>query len=129
MSLLLFNGPLTGSFVATQPFAISAREFTLQFELETSGGPSTVEYYLEFGDAPAGPWYREIAQEDGGGGVVLMPMVVRTFADNNGTALADGTHLLDSEYVRRNRLVRVRMRVTAGAARAKVQAPFGIAAS
>ncbi len=124
----LFNGPLSSSYRATQWLAISSREITLDFELACSGGPSTVEYYLEFSNDPSGPAYREIAQEDAGGGVVLMPVVVRTFADNNGTNLADGTHFFDTEYVRRHRLVRVQIRATAGTVRAKVTAPFGLLA-
>ena len=122
----LFKGPLSATFQATKWLAISAREITIDFDLTCSSGPSTVQYYLEFANDPAGPVYREVAQEDAGGGVVLMPVVVRTFADNGGTNLPDGRYFLDTEYVRRHRLVRVQIKASAGTVRAEITAPFGL---
>jgi len=122
----LFDAPLTNAFKPSKWIAIVSREFTFDFDLVAAGGPSTVQYYLEFANIPGGPAYREIAQEDTGSGVVQMPIVIRTFTDNNGTNLADGTYHFDTEYVRRHRLVRVQIQATAGTVRAKITAPFGI---
>jgi hypothetical protein len=128
MSTILFNGPLSGSFVPTKAIALVAQKLTLDFEIAASGGPTTVQWYVEFADAPTGPWFREIAQEDSGQGQVLMPAVVRTFANTGGMSLTDGTYRFDAELVRQQRLARVQLAVGSGAAKVKVTAPFGIAA-
>ena len=127
--MILFNGPLTASFKETKVFAIQAREFTIDFMIVASGGPSTVQCYCEFAEELTGPWFREIAQEDGGAGVVLMPAVVRTFAVTGGSNLPDGTYNFDAQFIRRHKLVRLQMAVPTGAARVKVTAPFGLSAS
>lgn len=129
MNLLsLFKGPLPATFTPTAWLAITAREFTIDFDLTCSSGPSTVEYYLEFANAPTGPAYREVAQEDAGEGVVLMPEVVRTFSNSGSAVLADGHYFFDTEYVRRHRLVRVQIRAAAGTVQAQITAPFGLPA-
>ncbi len=125
--MILFNGPITASFAPTKAFAIQAREFTVDFVIVASSGPSTVQCYCEFAEAPAGPWFREIAQEDAGAGVVLMPEVVRTFAVSGGSNLPDGTYNLDAQFIRRHKLVRLQLAVPTGAATMKVTAPFGLA--
>lgn len=130
--VLMNNAPLSGSFRASSWLAIQNREFTLDFKLVVAGAAASVEYYLEFSSNPlnsAVPVFREVAQEDGGGGQVLMPAVVRTFAENGGTTLPIGTHMFDTEYVRRHRTVRVQIRVTGegASARATITAPFGLA--
>jgi len=127
MSVTLFNGPLTGSFQPTKAIAIVAQKLTLDCALVTSGGPTTVQWYVEFADTPTGPWFRETTQEDAGKGQVLMPAVVRTFADNNSTNLADGTHNLDVQLPLQQRLARLQLAVGSGVAKVKITAPFGLA--
>ncbi len=128
--VLLKNAPLSGSFRPSKWLAIQNKEFTLDFQLTVTGANATVQYYLEFTSNPtdtSAPVFRELAQEDGGGGEVLMPVVVRTFAENGGTDLPVGNYAFDTEYVRRHRAVRVQIRVTGigAAARATITAPFG----
>ena len=122
---VLFRGPLTGSFKASSQLLIVANTVTLDFQLVTSNGPTTLQWYMEFFDQDLQQWCREISEEDTGSGVVTMAVVVRTFRENGGAALADGSHLFSSQFIRRAQLVRVQMRVTAGAAQVTLAAPFG----
>lgn|SRR5574341_30088 len=121
MSVVLFNGTLTGSFAASRYVLLPSDKLTLAFQLVTSTGPSTVRWFPEFSDDLV-TWFREIAEEDAAGGVVLMPKTIRTFADNAGTQLADGTHNLSVQLVRQGKFARIQMTVTAGAATALVTA-------
>lgn len=116
MGVVLFKKALTGAFVASGYTIISGGILTLDFDFATTGGPSTIEWYLEFASEPInGPWRREVAEEDAGAGVVSMPLVVRTFADNGGTTLADGTYGLSTQFRRQEAFARVQSRITAGA--------------
>jgi len=115
---------LGGSNTATNALLIVGDTVTLDFLLVTSAGPTAVQFFLEFSEDNVN-WFREVAEEDGGKGVVSMPKVLRTFADNNGTNLADGTHLVSCQFTRRAQLVRLQMSVGAGACVATVTAPFG----
>lgn len=124
MSASLFKGKLIGSFRASQSLLIAANTVTLDWQIVSSGGPTTLQWYMEFSDDNA-DWHRELAEEDTGSGVVSMTVVVRTFHENGGAALADGTHKLNAQFVRRAQFVRVQMRVTAGAAQVTLTAPFG----
>ena len=112
---------LTGSFVPSRYVLIPAEKLTLAFHLVTSGGPSTVSWFPEFSDDLT-TWFREVAEEDAAGGIVLMPKTIRTFADNAGTQLADGTHDLSVQLVRQGKFARLQMLVSAGAATAEVTA-------
>jgi hypothetical protein len=125
MSATMFNGPLSSGYRPTKAVLISATEFTVDFELVISGSTATVQYYLEFGEDPDpnAKWYREIAEEDAGGGVVLMPVVIRSLAANAGGNLPVGTHLLDAEFKRRHRFVRLQLS-SAGTVACTVTAPF-----
>lgn len=115
MALQLFSKALTGSFQATAYTMLVAGQLTLDFDFTTSAGPTTIQWYLEFASDPVnGPWRRELAEEDAGKGVVSMPLAVRTFADNNGTALSDGTYHLSSQFRRQEAFARAQMRITAG---------------
>ncbi len=129
---VIFNAPLTSAFKPTRAFMIESNEITFYHDLVIATAAMSVEWYMEFSDNPGGAspvWRREIAEEDAGGGVVLMPEVVRTFADNGGTTLSVGTHNLDAEFKRRNKFCRVQIRATGGGtARAKITIPFGIQA-
>lgn len=127
MNIQLFKGPLTGSFKPSTPFLIVAGEFALDWKIVASSGPTTLEWYLEFGPSnqATGPWHQETAEEDNSKGVVLMPAVVRTFANNNSTTLSDGTWYFDTEFKRKAQFARVQMRVSAGAARVELVTPTG----
>ncbi len=126
MAIEIFNKLLTGSFVPSAAFLITTSEPVLVWEITVGTGPANVEWYLEFGASPTGQFYREVAEEDAGGGATAMPKVVRTFKEEGGGGLATGSHFLDTEFRRKQQYARVQVRVTAGAAvRAKVTAPFG----
>jgi len=113
--LQLFNKALTGSFQPSAPTLITAGQLNLDFDFTASAGPSTIQWYLEFASDPKnGPWRREIAEEDTGKGVVSMPIVVRTFASNNSTTLADGTYNLSAQLRRQESFARVQICITAG---------------
>lgn len=116
MAVTLFKKALTGSFVASGYTMIAGEKLTLDFDFTTSGGPSTIDWYIEFASDPInGPWRREVAEEDGGMGVVSMPKVIRTFADNGGTQLTDGAHSLSAQFRRQAAFARIQSRITAGA--------------
>lgn len=128
MSAILFNGTLTASFQATKAVMVSAAElaFTVDLELTVAGAPTSVVYYLEFGEdpSPAGKWYREIAEEDAGGGVVAMPFVLRTLQPNAGGNLPVGITRVDAEFKRRHKLARVQI-ASPGNVKALITTPFG----
>lgn len=125
-SVILLKATLDGSFQPSAPVLLVANQLTLDWDITASSGPTTLEWYLEFASDPAGPWRREVAEEDAGKGVVSMPEVVRTFANNNGTALADGSYGYEMQFVRQAALARVQAAVTAGAAIVTVSSPTGI---
>jgi len=57
-----------------------------------------------------------------------MPEVIRTFATNNATALADGAHAYSTQFRRQEAFARIQSRITAGAcAQFVVTDPFGSA--
>lgn len=126
MAVIILNATLTGSFQPSTFVMLAANKLTLDFDIVVPAGPAaTIQWYLEFASAPAGPWRREIAEEDSAGGVVLMPEVVRTFAVNAGTQLPTGSYALSAQFVRQEALARIQMRVTAGAASVAVTCPSG----
>lgn len=123
---VLLNQVLTGAFQPSASFLITNAEPVLDWEITVGTGPANVEWYLEFGTGAAGdPFFREVAEEDAGGGATAMPKVVRTFKEEGGGGLAMGRHLLDTEFRRKQQVARVQVRLTAGAnVRVKVTAPF-----
>jgi hypothetical protein len=127
VAAVLYKNALTNAFKPSGYTMIAGDRLTLDFDFTTTGGPSTIEWYLEFAKNPAkGPWRRELAEEDGGKGNVLMPEVVRTFATNNATALADGPHGYSSQFRRQEAFARIQARITAGACtQFNVSDPFG----
>jgi hypothetical protein len=123
------NVALTAGYVASKGLVLSGDTLTLNFLLKCSGGPSTVTYFLEFSEDGV-TWYAEVAEEDAGKGVVSMPKVVRTFADNNGTAIADNAAFAVScQFKRRMLMARVQMAASAGTVLVtSLTAPYGIIA-
>ena len=79
-----------------------------------------IVWYQEFTDgdpnATATTWYREVAEEDTGGGVVNIPVVVRRFRTNGAviTDLPAGTHALSAQFVRKHKYFRAQMAFVAG---------------
>ncbi len=125
--VVIFKKALTGAFVASGYTIITGGILTLDFDFTTTGGPSTIDWYLEFSSDPInGPWRREVAEEDAGQGAVLMPLVIRKFADNAGTQLTDGTYGISTQFRRQEAFARVQSRITAGAcASFKITDPNG----
>jgi hypothetical protein len=111
---------------ASKGLLVTSGAVTLDFLLACSGGPSTVTFFLEFSEDNI-KWFTEVAEEDGGGGVVLMPKVVRTFADNNGVSIADNpAFAVSCQFTRRAPFVRVQMAVSAGVCVVtSLTAPYG----
>jgi len=126
MAIQLFNGALTNSFQATGSFLISGENITLDCALTIAnvavpGTPGQIEAYLEFTssdpNALATTWYRECAEEDLGNGNIRMSKVVRRFAEEGSDVpLAEGTHNIDLQFVRKHAFCRLQIRVAPGGA-------------
>jgi len=117
---------LGAGFTASKGLMIAGDTLTLNFLLACSGGPSTVTFFLEFSE-DGKTWFAEVAEEDAGKGVVSMPKVVRTLADNNATNIADNAAFaISCQFKRRMLIARVQMAVSAGAAVVtSLTAPYG----
>lgn len=115
---------------ASKSLMIASDKVTLDFLLNCSAGPSTVTFFLEFSEDNVA-WFAEVAEEDAGKGVVSMPKVVRTFADNNSTAIANNTAFAVScQFTRIAPFVRAQMAASAGTVVVtSLTAPFGTLAS
>jgi hypothetical protein len=111
---------------ASKAIVITSGAVTLDFLLNCSAGPSIVTFFLEFSE-DGKTWFAEVADEDSGNGVVLMPKVVRTFADNNGVSIADNAAFaVCCQFTRRAPIVRVQMAASAGTVVVtSLTAPFG----
>lgn len=128
MPIQLFNKPLTGSFVPSGPLGLTADQLTLAFHLVTTGGPTAVDFYIEFTDDPTPKvpiWSREVDEQDTGNGAVTMSKVIRTFQEEGGAKLADGTHDLSCQFSRQAPFARLQIRVSAGAASALITSSSG----
>lgn len=119
---------LGAGYTPSRTLMISGGKVTLDFLLACSGGPSTVTFFLEYSENGV-DWFAEVAEEDAGKGVVSMPKVIRTFADNNGTTIANNAAFaVTCQFKRLAQLVRVQMAVSAGACVVtRLTAPFGTA--
>lgn len=116
---------LSASYTASRTLLIAGGAMTLDFLLNCSAGPSTVTFFLEFSEDGIN-WFAEVAEEDAGKGIVAMPKVVRTFADNNSTAIANNTAFAVScQFKRRAQFGRVQIAASAGTVLATITAPFG----
>ena len=107
MTVELFKKPLTTSFVPSAPLLLVGSVIVIDFEIVVTTNPTDVQFYFEFeGDEASDPndaatlWYREVAEEDVGSGVVNMPIVIRGFKLNGGAALSVGTHRFNVQFVR-----------------------------
>lgn len=147
MTTKIFDAALTDAtlpgptgFLATTPLLMvgSDAHVSLDFLFTIAGGATGVVWYLEFTEddpnAAATVWAREIAEEDGGGGVVDMPVVVRRFRAH-GAVIADlpnGEHNLSAQFLRKHKYFRVQVGIITGGggvARMQIFAQFGLAAN
>lgn len=124
----LFNGKLPAAFAPTVWMTVVGDKIPLTFHLVTSGGPTAVDFYLEFTDDPTlkvPVASREVDEQDIGNGVVTMSKVIRTFQENNGGTLQNGTHDLSCQFVRLAPFARLQIRASAGTAIAKIDCSAG----
>lgn len=128
IGLTLMQGiALTTGTTSSLALMLVAGDLEIEFDLTCSGGPSTVKYYIEYSEDLV-TWFREVAEEDAGRGIVLMPKALRTLADNGSTTIADNPHFKAScQFVRKAPFARVQMSATAGTVVVNsVTAPFGM---
>lgn len=123
------NVALAAGYTASKGLVLSGDILTLNFSLACSGGPSTVTLFLEFSEDGTN-WFAEVAEEDAGKGVVAMPKVIRTLADNNSTAIADNAKFnVSLQFKRRMLIARVQMAASAGTVLVtSLTAPYGLIA-
>jgi hypothetical protein len=131
--LTIFNAALGAAFAPSRPFLLNGDKLVFDFDIVVAAGPDAViEFFEEFAsDNPLDPntrWYRQTAEEDIGGGVVHMPIVVRDFQKNGTGPLPPGTHRLSVPLVRTHHFCRLQIRITAGFATANIVVPFGVQA-
>ena len=113
-------------YAASNPLMVSGGRLMLLFEaVVTTPGP--LDFYLEYTDEDPSVdrWYREVAEEDSGGGVTEMPYVVRTWR-GEGSPVSDlpaGTHRAAMPFVRTGVFVRVRARMRSGSATLQIRTP------
>jgi hypothetical protein len=121
---ILFNAKAPNSFTPSKAVFINARRIVLRFSITVIGSPTTVQCYLEFSGNPKTQWFRELAEEDDGGGAVQMPAVIRTITAPGGDNLPVGITAVDMQFVRDEQFVRVQL-ACAGNATVKLTTPYG----
>jgi hypothetical protein len=121
----LFNKPLTGVFQPSKPFMLVNGLAVVDFAL-TVTVLATVEWYYELTSDPpsTAAWFREVAEESPAAGVVVLTPLVRKFLN-----LVPGAYLLDVQSAKAHDFCRLQLRVSVGAAQAKVVTPTGLPAS
>ena len=115
---------------------VGAANISLDFLFEIITAATGVLWFLEYTDADpnvaATQWFREVAEEDTGGGAVDMPVVERRFRANGGADLGVATHGLSVQFVRKHEYYRVQVAIAAAGGavtRMRVFAQFGAAAN
>jgi hypothetical protein len=98
---------------------IGDSKISLDFVIPVAAGADgVVDWYFEFTDDSTGSaplWYREVAEENAGGGVVSMPLVVRTFEKAGGGALpAAATYYFSTQFERFHKIFRIQIRGSTG---------------
>jgi len=130
MSVQLYNSNLTNVFQPTRPILMVGETLTLDFLFTVTGGVGTsIAWYLEFSSDPAATlWFREIAEEVAGAGVVAMPLVIRTLQTNGSGTFAAGTYAVSTQLIRKHQYARLQIRTPAGTVSSMlITAPFGLA--
>lgn len=128
MSLILMQGvALTTGTTSSLALMLVSEQLEIDFDLTCIGGPSKVEYFIEYSEDLI-TWFAEVADEDVGRGVTLMPKAVRTLADNSSSAIADNPHFRATcQFVRKAPFARIQMTASQGTVVVnKITAPFGL---
>jgi hypothetical protein len=128
MSLILMQGvALTTGTTSSLAIMLVSEQLQIDFDLTCVGGPSKVEYFIEYSEDLI-TWFAEVADEDVGRGVTFMPKAVRTLADNNSSAIADNPHFRATcQFVRKAPFARIQMTASQGTVVVNtVMAPFGL---
>lgn len=128
MSLILMQGvALTTGTTSSLALMLVSEQLEIDFDLTCIGGPSKVEYFIEYSEDLI-TWFAEVADEDVGRGVTFMPKAVRTLADNNSSAIADNPHFRATcQFVRKAPFARIQMTASQGTVVVNtVTAPFGL---
>lgn len=126
----LFRGNVPDAFAPTAWMLVADARIPLAFNLVTTGGPTAFNFYPEFTDDPTATTViasREVDEQDVGNGVVTMSKVIRTFQENNGALLQNGTHNLSTQFVRMAPFMRLQIQVSVGFAVALITSSFGSA--
>ena len=126
--MIIFNGvPPTAPAAAVPTTALLIVAERIVFDMEiTSTADGRLDWHMEFTSddplSPAARWYREVSEDDMGGGVVDMPAVARNYVVT-GAAVTR----LSAQFVRAHRFVRLQLQQTAaaGISRVRIEAPFG----
>lgn len=115
MSLILMRGQvLTTGTTSSLALMLVADDLQIDFDLNCSAGPSIVTYYIEYSEDLV-TWFREIAEENAGKGVVLMPAALRTLADVNSATIANNASFRAScQFTRQAQFARIQMSAAAG---------------
>jgi hypothetical protein len=135
MSVVLFpGGALAAAFAPSAPFVLVGDRITIDFTIGVTV-PGLVEWFMEFTEenpVTTAEWFREVAEEDQGGGITEMPIVIRRLAASSPGAppfvnLAAGTHRITTQFVRHHQIARIQARA-AGTATMLAVVRFGGAA-
>lgn len=106
--------PLATGYSTSAAVLIVGQKLEIDFDLSCSAGPSTVTYFIEYSEDLV-TWFAEVAEENAGKGVVLMPKVIRTFADNNATNVANNTGFkVSCQFTRPHRFARIQIAAASG---------------
>ena len=128
----ILDQALSTSFEASTPLLVSSERVTVDFLLAITA-QAGVEWYLEFTDGDPNnantQWYRELAEEDNGGGLTDIPLVVRAFKAAGGANPGVGTFAASAQFIRTHKFFRIQIRAASGTVtRARIFGQFGIKA-
>lgn len=120
MSVVLFNARalVAGTFNPSAPVLLQGDHLVIDFTLVIGTAATQVRWYIEYAeDDPNSAntlWFRELAEEDNGGGQVDMPIVIRSFRDNGGANLPAATYQVSVQFVRKHKFARLQAEIVAG---------------
>jgi hypothetical protein len=116
MALIVFDSALAATYAAGTPFLITGDHITLDFQISVTTS-AKVNWYLEYtSQAPdsSARWFRECAEENNSGGIIKMPIVVRTLTAASDAALAPGVHRMSVQLVRWHAIARIQAAAASG---------------
>lgn len=115
-----------GTYTPSLPIMLVDNALPLFFDVVTSNGPTTINFYIEFILDPTGTnpkWYREVDEQDIGSGIVKQSQVIRTLYQAGSSAgLADGPYTFAAQFGRRAPFARLQIQVGAGRAQLAIVA-------